>query len=619
MGIKSYFAAPNYTCHPDGPVSLGSIITDPQNPEYCLATKRVPIPESAIFVVSQENYKEELKEKNTTKASLWLKFLEWMGFEVSGSKEDDVLRVAKFDRLETRTFVPSSDYITTSLKEPEVRRFLLRDDDEEEEALIYMITGVKIAHGVDFTEKTVRKSEGKLSANADGSIADLPLGGKASAERSAGGEQSSHFEIKTTPIVFAYRLQQIRYRKGVQPTHQPYLEGALYGVGNRDDATEDGLHAEKGAETIVFLGLDEDDVTGDDMGLESVELEDGGDVRHGDGVEKRSTIQLSTNNCETSLSLASIDIRLLSYSILSARSFFTASLSSSVLDYPVEHGRRYHAYRKGSYLFPNDDRENERLDVMHHIVLKTIKGLYLAPIDKESVQNILDVGTGTGAFAIELGDSFPGAQVIGCDLSPIQPTWTAPNVKFQIDDVESEWTYPFSFDFIVSRGMAASIGNWNGLASSIYKNLKPGGWVEFQDYDDYRSDDGTLTDDTHFRKWNRALSKGLVSINRDPCPGPKLRSYAEKAGFVNIREEIFKIPLGPWAKDPELKQIGMMNLVQMLDGLEAFSLKMFDMMGYTRAETEVLLANVRKELKGRAFHAYGTLYVVYGQKPEVEK
>lgn len=29
------------------------------------------------------------------------------------------------------------------------------------------------------------------------------------------------------------------------------------------------------------------------------------------------------------------------------RSTFTASLSSSVMDYPVEHGRRYHAYQKG--------------------------------------------------------------------------------------------------------------------------------------------------------------------------------------------------------------------------------------------------------------------------------
>jgi len=33
------------------------------------------------------------------------------------------------------------------------------------------------------------------------------------------------------------------------------------------------------------------------------------------------------------------------------RSAFTASLTSSVIDYPVEHGRRYHAFRAGSKYF----------------------------------------------------------------------------------------------------------------------------------------------------------------------------------------------------------------------------------------------------------------------------
>lgn len=129
-----------------------------------------------------------------------------------------------------------------------------------------------------------------------------------------------------------------------------------------------------------------------------------------------------------------------------------------------------------------------------------------------------------------------------------------------------------------------------------------------QDWDmNNRSDDGTLTDAHHYRQWSNGLIKALTDINRDPCPGPKLRSYVEKAGFVNITERAFKVPLGPWAKDPHMKEIGMMNLVQGLDGMEAFSLKTFAMLGYTPEETEVLLANVRNELKGRAFHSYATL------------
>lgn len=109
------------------------------------------------------------------------------------------------------------------------------------------------------------------------------------------------------------------------------------------------------------------------------------------------------------------------------------------------------------------------------------------------------------------------------------------------------------------------------------------------------------------RKWNDAFIKGLGTINRDARPGYKLRSWAESAGFINIHEEKFKIPMGPWPKDPVLKQTGMMNLVQMLDGLEAFSMKIFEMLGWGKEETEVFLAKVRKEMKAGKSHSYARL------------
>ena len=48
--------------------------------------------------------------------------------------------------------------------------------------------------------------------------------------------------------------------------------------------------------------------------------------------------------------------------------------------------------------------------------------LYFAPIGPEP-ERILDIGTGTGIWAIEAGDELPKAHIIGTDLSPTQPTW----------------------------------------------------------------------------------------------------------------------------------------------------------------------------------------------------
>jgi hypothetical protein len=50
---------------------------------------------------------------------------------------------------------------------------------------------------------------------------------------------------------------------------------------------------------------------------------------------------------------------------------------------------------------------------------------------------------------------FPQAQVIGNDISSIQPNWVAPNVEFIVEDFEQEWHYePNSFDFIHARLLA---------------------------------------------------------------------------------------------------------------------------------------------------------------------
>ncbi|EDN02639.1 predicted protein [Histoplasma mississippiense (nom. inval.)] len=48
-----------------------------------------------------------------------------------------------------------------------------------------------------------------------------------------------------------------------------------------------------------------------------------------------------------------------------------------------------------------------------------------------------------------------------------------------------------------------------------------------------------------------------------------------KAGFVNIKIQRFKIPIGPWSEGNKLKQLGIFALQDILEGLEAFSLHVF--------------------------------------------
>ncbi|EXL64771.1 hypothetical protein FOPG_18975 [Fusarium oxysporum f. sp. conglutinans race 2 54008] len=141
----------------------------------------------------------------------------------------------------------------------------------------------------------------------------------------------------------------------------------------------------------------------------------------------------------------------------------TASLRSSILDYRHENGRTYHRFKDGKYNLPNDERENERLDLQHYLFLLTFDNkLGLAPpnLPGSKVERVLDVGTGTGIWAIDFADDHPEAEVLGIDLSPIQPRFVPANLEFQIDDIDEEWNYSAPFTCIHSRMMNMSIQNW---------------------------------------------------------------------------------------------------------------------------------------------------------------
>ncbi|KXH27634.1 methyltransferase [Colletotrichum salicis] len=280
-------------------------------------------------------------------------------------------------------------------------------------------------------------------------------------------------------------------------------------------------------------------------------------------------------------------------------SSYTASLASSAVDYPIEFGRRYHAFRPGAYFLPNDDSEMDRLNMSHDLTLRMLgHKLYLAPLEKGKVNRILDIGTGTGICLI-------------CRVPP--------NVKFEIDDVESDWIGDRKYDFIFCRYMIGSIADFPKLIKNVYDNLSPGGWAEFSDMSGkYYSPDGSLKEEHATFKWNSMLMDTIASMGREARPGPQLEGWVREAGdFQNVTHRKFILPIGPWPKDPHYRELGLVNLTQILEGLDGFSMRAFcGVLGWTKVEAEVLLAQVRKELKGvHTFHAQFDIHNVIAQKP----
>ncbi|KAJ0361975.1 hypothetical protein COL154_006486 [Colletotrichum chrysophilum] len=197
----------------------------------------------------------------------------------------------------------------------------------------------------------------------------------------------------------------------------------------------------------------------------------------------------------------------------------------------------------------------------HELIVRLMGNrLFLAPLERPKVHRILDIGSGTGKY-------------------------------------------------------------WPKLVQSVYENLNPGGWAEFQDMDiELYSDDGTLTEQHATRDWSRTFVTTLRSMQLDPAPGPQLEGWIRQQGsFTNITHQKFKAPVGPWPKDKAYKDLGMLNLIQTLDGLEGFSLRMFcGVLGRTKQQVLDQLSDVRRELKSNAFTVTST-FTLYMHRSPLQK
>lgn len=82
------------------------------------------------------------------------------------------------------------------------------------------------------------------------------------------------------------------------------------------------------------------------------------------------------------------------------RTSASTSVASGVRDYVFENNRRYHRFQEGRYMMPNDEPEQEREDMKHAMIVSLCEGkLHVCPL--ENPQKILDIGTGTGIWAVD--------------------------------------------------------------------------------------------------------------------------------------------------------------------------------------------------------------------------
>ncbi|KAM5354854.1 hypothetical protein ACJ41O_001500 [Fusarium nematophilum] len=263
----------------------------------------------------------------------------------------------------------------------------------------------------------------------------------------------------------------------------------------------------------------------------------------------------------------------------------TASITSTILQYRTINGRTFHSeIGDTNYWASNDEQQNEALDL------------------------------------VDFADQYPSVEVIGTDISPIQPSWIPPNLKFEIEDCSREWTFkPDSVDYIHIRYLHGSIKDWPSIFTEAFKACAPNGWVESMEASAMMvSDDDTVADDSAMHEWGRLFQEGGKKMGQsfEVVEDGIQKKYMEEAGFVDIHVENRRVPIGAWPKDARMKQIGQYVHAALEQDLEGFVLYMANqLMGWTMQEVSVYCAQLRRELRSKKHHAYFWVRVVYGRKP----
>jgi len=259
---------------------------------------------------------------------------------------------------------------------------------------------------------------------------------------------------------------------------------------------------------------------------------------------------------------------------------------------------------------PIDEIESKRLDLQHHIFHLTLEGnLFRAPLDLERVRNVLDMGTGTGFWAIDFAKLYPQTKIVGSDVSSLERPRSyvkddLPNLTFVLANAEEEWKFEDRFDYIHGRMMTVVFKDVKRVFQHAFDSLQPGGWLEMQDpYSAIKSKDGSIDGTTWEAvtdKWVKSGEARGVPFGTEP---PNYKRYMEEIGFVDVHEEVLVWPTGPWMEDQRMKEIGKWWKINHVQAWQAFH-RRSTAVGEAKENEDAELEKLLKDIMNPEIHGY---------------
>ncbi|GHO60384.1 class I SAM-dependent methyltransferase [Ktedonobacter robiniae] len=257
------------------------------------------------------------------------------------------------------------------------------------------------------------------------------------------------------------------------------------------------------------------------------------------------------------------------------------------------------------YLLPKDAQEQNRLNFQHRCLYSAIGNHYLVPLPPD-VTTILDVGTGTGIWPVEMANLFPQAHIVGVDLSAASLEYTSSSsYTFCLADVLKGLPFPHQqFDYVHQRLLVAALPatHWPSVIQELVRVTRPGGWIELLEIGVTIQRAGPET--AHLLTWmgersrERGFDMGLM---------PRLGEMLAQQGLEAIESHDIPVPLGEWAG-----HIGAMLKANVLSAFDALKGTYCTQANMPLEHFEAMVTRVAQEWE--ANHASYVFHAAYGRR-----
>ncbi|KLU90811.1 hypothetical protein MAPG_10662 [Magnaporthiopsis poae ATCC 64411] len=210
----TYVLAPSWD-HPfdGGRIALGNIIVDPFKPHISVTKLSAsdgaqPPPSHSISQTDWELETDRIRGSNLT---FWTQVANVLKLS-TGPKATSSDRI-KFAMSELQTVSfgdePSREYMAARASHPAVRRILERTSWWGRPTPVYMVSGVKVAHGFRHTRMTSSARGVSVTAGTPSTPGTTAVGADVQLNAES---RLNHQTAATVPIVFAYQLLRIRLK-----------------------------------------------------------------------------------------------------------------------------------------------------------------------------------------------------------------------------------------------------------------------------------------------------------------------------------------------------------------------------------------------------------------------